>query len=367
MAFQILNQPSFGGQAGSALGEGLTALANMKMQEYAQKKELAKTTAGLTPIFGSQLAQQLAPLGSDTINTLLKAYIERGGPMGGQQAQQPGMPQLPGMQDANQQSIMPGMNDQDILKTLQQPGAMGPGGLEALKTMGNNMTQPQQQQQGNGLWDVLSRPKPETPEMKLQRELAKNAAKQRERLFGRKETAQKEEKAEANKLAKAKVINPILTQVQTQLGNSKKAAELSRDMLLEGQKLHKSGKWPGTLVRNLPENVRDILVDDKHFRKLGSLASQLVSAKASSGKGIPSQARIKLEAMAKAGPHLDWESFKELLLKNIEDYKEEQKRVNFVKSLKNLDNGGYPEDLPILLAEYDANNAFSSAEGVPNA
>jgi hypothetical protein len=107
MAIQILPQYNSGERIGSALGEGLTALANFKIGQLQQRKALSRLQSGLTPIFGSERAEALSNLPESILRPLVQEELAKPREAEARQRLESGLSELFGTEKAKTYANLP--------------------------------------------------------------------------------------------------------------------------------------------------------------------------------------------------------------------------------------------------------------------
>jgi hypothetical protein len=313
MPLQILpRETNWGESLGTGLGAGLSkgmqALADMKMQEYAQRQQASRAQSALEqygiPKEQAQAVSQMDPMMQQAY---FKNYLQA--------------PQNEAYANAWQQILGGGQQaplPETGIKTLMADQQAGMPSLKGLS-----------KEQIEKLGPIA------LTEQYRQKKLAG-------------EIAQRERQQEFKEMESVK---PFLHAEKEDYKAQKQAADIARKMLdnLERNK----AKWPGTLVGNLPTAAQSLLIRDPHVRKYIADANSLVSALAGTRKGVPTNFKLKLEALSKADLSQPIEAQREILQDVISKAQTAEERIRFAHSLKDKKTGKYPLDIEQKVTDYE--------------
>ena len=346
----IQTGPSVGGALGSttgkAIGEGLSALAHHKLQELGQRQqEVYAQKVGISPDV-TRWVNSLDPKSKEqayqNISGLveLSQHLEKQNQMSQQQPnpmqtqpdqQMPFQPQ--GQQPGNVLEQLLSYNTQKQAMGQQQPQGQQLGGLNAL--MGAQQGQVPQAAQPS---------QPAQEQFDYSKLFQSSADRRSKETLGLKEGAQQFREQQS--------IKPFLHAEVEDYKAKKNAGDIAKSML-ENIKTNKD-RWPGPLVGNLPVSAQNLIVRDKNVRKFIADANSLVTALAGTRKGVPTNFKLKLEALSKADLSQPIETQEELLKDVIKKSKQAADRQKYISGLKK--DGKYPLDIEQKVVEYDLRN-----------
>lgn len=142
--------------------------------------------------------------------------------------------------------------------------------------------------------------------------------------------------------AEQESVKPFLHKEAEDLKAQKQARDIAENML-KNLKKNKS-RWPGAIVGNLPDAVKSVFIRDPNVRKYIADANSLVSALAGTRKGVPTNFKLKLEALSKADLSQPIEAQEEILEDVIDKYEKAKERQKFIASQRDS-RGQYPLDI----------------------
>ena len=318
---------SFGQGLSSGLSQGMQALANMKMQQYAQRQQSARTQSALEqygiPKGQAQAVSQMDPamqqayfknyLQAPQNEAYANAWQQLLG--GGQQTPMPGM----GMQalTAGQQNGMPAM-----------PGQATQQGVPSLKGLSR--------EQIEKLGPIA------LTEQYRQKKLASDAT------FKQQAADLAQEKQTTNEI---EAVRPFIERENAQLKSLKNAADLAKTMQDIVKKSYH--KFPGIVARNLPTSLGDYLITDPDVSRYMSGLNEMPLLMAQTRKGMPSNYKIQLEQLAKARAGQPAKAQINILQEPINKYNEELQRSHFIESLRDKKTGLLPVNVEEKALQYD--------------
>jgi hypothetical protein len=304
---------SLGGGLGRGLSSGMQALANMKMQEYAQRQQAAKNEAFFNTLPG--MTPEKAKAWSDA-------------PLG---LQQTGLKEL--MNAPRKEAFSTGLG---LINKLGQPG---------------QASDIDQQQLQEALSKMNAEDQYKTMQLINQQEANKiNAAEKLEKS----QRANKElELQESNK------ITPFIKTEQTTssiIGDVGKDARRIKQILMRHKK-----DWPNWISGLIQGAAGGKLTFNPEMREFYKLTSALPVKLGNALKGQPTNMKIKLVAEGKPDISSPWQTNMDLVQTLIDADEENKKRTLF--RIKQKKNDKYPVDIDQRMADYDA--AVNSPEEYP--
>jgi hypothetical protein len=315
---QIYQGQSLGGSLGSAFGTGLggtlSQLANQRANRLKQQAGLSGVP-GISP----EQAEQLANLDPQTLGPVLKELISQprraafGNAVSGLANR---LFQVPGSQGENQEQ------EPIDLSQLNPQEA-----LQLINTQLNAENRKSQQEEKQREFD--------------------------ERLAQRK--SEQEEKSALKKeeqdLKYATSVRPFLKEQQKEYSQQKKVKRLAQDALkiIEANK----DSWPGAITGNLPIALQTLFQRNPAIRKYMADIDQLVLEKAGTRKGNPTEWKVKLEQLGKAGTDKPVQTQIDILKDIIRDADEVEEDQRYIHSTKNKETGRYPLDIEQRLVGFD--------------
>ncbi len=147
-----------------------------------------------------------------------------------------------------------------------------------------------------------------------------------------------------------RALEPVLKAEAEDYKNNRSVEDTAERMLKNLQK--NKHKFPGALVGNLPASAQSVLLRDKDVREYVADANSLVSALVSTKRGLPTNYKLKLEALSKADLSQPIETQEKILKNVIKRSKQATERQKFINSLKDQESN-YPLDLRQRLVDYD--------------
>jgi len=267
MAVQILNNPSFGGRLGESLGTGLRALAEQKLNEFAQQRQQGAAAQRIQATgFNPGFAQFLSGYAPEQQVQILKQLGESG---------------------ALESLLAPQESQQQYQPTPQE---------QAFQQMGipGQDNQPQQFQEQPQMAEQVAAQQPQAAPTNVAQAFARPSRKQ---VL---EQATLKEKQRGNDIRQAalnKSDNDKLLDTHAEDVKIMKPARDTALKMIDILKKH-ADKFPKFYAtRRLDPaiwNDEDISLYDSYAKKLAVLAAQ-------SRRGNPTNAKIKLEEAIKAG------------------------------------------------------------------
>lgn len=220
------------------------------------------------------------------------------------------------------------LQNPQFLMQLNQPGGQGgqggEGGVNALNANESGMTPEKAQLLSN----IFTSPKDRMAQELLQ--LKKESAAQ---------------KSQAH-------LQPFLQERFKQYEADKRIKTIAKSMLENIQK--NKASFPNRFVGNLPEGAQNILIRNPHVRKYMANSNSLVKLLANSDtRGQITNAKLKLEQLAKAHVGMPIDTQEEILKEILEGVDRGERSIKQMDKLKNKETGRYPDDLRSKLAEYD--------------
>jgi hypothetical protein len=293
---------------GSGLGEGLQQLANMKLQEYAQRQQAGKNEAFFNTMPG--MTPEKAKALSNTSPELQQLFYK------------------------NQMNAPLREVFAKALGQAQQTGVPG-----------------QEQGSNQELTSLLAQLPPEKalPIIQLQETIKSRQAQQSL-------AAQKEENRqakEATNLAEThrKEIVPYIHETNQAYEDSKEMGSLAKE--IEKLLPYAKNKWPTGAIALFDPNYQEALVRDPVIRKIGQLSQKIALAAAKSGKGLPSVYRIKAEEGAKLKQTMPFWTVESIVKDIIGNEKKEGRRIMHRDYQRNKKTGEYPLDIETRMVHYD--------------
>lgn len=104
-------------------------------------------------------------------------------------------------------------------------------------------------------------------------------------------------------------------------------------------------KWPGALRGNLTGKAQELFERDPDVREYKTLSNEVITAKAKTGRGVPSRARLILEAAAKADLSQPVKTQRAIWDRLIKDAKDKQRILKDALDERDPKTGKYPLDL----------------------
>ena len=131
----------------------------------------------------------------------------------------------------------------------------------------------------------------------------------------------------------------------------KKQKEIAEEMLniVNNYK----GKFPGAIMGNVPEPLKKMWINDPKVRRFMQLQAELVRASAEKGGGRASKYLYQLAEAGKTGVGQPIETMQTALKNYIDEYGESKDREKHKATLRDKKTGRYPTDLPDRLTEYE--------------
>lgn len=162
----------------------------------------------------------------------------------------------------------------------------------------------------------------------------------------------RKEQSEANKQSfrEQQALQPFLNKEAADIQAQKRSADIAEDMLDNLKKNKK--KWPGFFKGNLSAFAGEKVLRDPDIRKYIADAHKLVSAEANKRRGLPTNFKLKLEALSKADLSQPYETQVKLLEDIIASRDESRARQRFIDSQKDI-QGNYPKDIQRKVIEFD--------------
>jgi len=321
------------GQASANMAEGISsgmqALANLKLQQMAQRQQQLQTQQALQGLPGMtpQMAQGIGGLPPQLANTYLqnllnepmeREYAKAWNMMAQQQTGQAPQTELPTSQFAQQASQMP---------PEQVVGPYTPYNVQ----QGMPQQIPQtagQQPSAQPSMPSVSRMKPQqfTQLMNYVAQTKKQVSKQQKDL--------------------APVVNNQLKDYSVMA----RAGRVAKEALSNLQA--NSKQFPGMIIGNLPEKLQQLLIRNPNVRKYQADINRLVKELSGTTKGNVTNLKIKLEQSSKANVSQPIEAQAAILQEVIDESDRVGNATQFMESLKDRE-GHYPDDVSSKIAEFD--------------
>lgn len=379
MALTVIDEPSFGGRLGAAVGGGLSGLMENLVQKKAQELQRNKRAMGYEQGFGlnKEAAQMLAGAPDDFQQLALKSLIEAQQNEQFQKTLNPeqfsglgamgamGQQQHPSLEQA-MQSLGTGVSGEPsnaiemalqkgLPKLLQQEQISKPAALpqEPLSKIGPQAVQQQQKQkEGKTLQDTFKN-RPLSPQLAIKAE----EFKQRERLLERKLSATEQQKVDAETLPTYKEVNKA----------AKAAKESNARLSRMKHLLDKGNVQTHTLLRGLRTlghipylgpifNAVNSMISNPDTQEFEKLSSEFVKdAKPFFGNRMTQQ---EVELYLKTVPNLlQSAAGQKRVIRNLQIFNDAADLRQKAMSQIIKDNGGKrPRDLDELIEDRIGNN-----------
>lgn len=309
MAITILPQATSNmGELSQGISSGLQNLANMKMQEYAQRQQAAKN---------EQFFNTLPGMTSENAKALSNASPE--------------------LQQLFYKNSINAPLREVFAKALGQAQQTGTPGQEQANTA--------------ELTNLLAQLPPEKalPIIQLQETIKSRQAQQ---SLAQQKEANKQAK-EATQLAEThrKEIAPYIQRTNQAYEDAKEMSSLAKqiDKLLPYAK----NKWPTGAIALFDPSFQEATVRDPVIRKIGQLSQRIALAAAKSGKGLPSVYRIKAEEGAKLKQTMPFWTVESIVKDIVGNEKKEARRIMHRDYQRNKKTGEYPLDIETRMVHYD--------------
>jgi len=324
------------GQVGSGLGSGFQALANMKMQDYMNRQQMALQQEQMRYQQGLQREQQQYQQGIQQKNNL-------------QTLMAMGYPQEKAQQMA---STDPALLKEIIKYDMQQKGNEPLAQTIASMFGGNQQNIQQEPMQGGE--QLQTKPTISAEQLKAvpRHDLLQTAQMLGKRQQHAEDLAFKKEQAlEKGGREEQKQLKTFLDEDRKKFQGLKKQKEIAEEMLniVNNYK----GKFPGAIMGNLPDTFKKMWITDPKVRRFMQLQAELVRTSAEKGGGRASKYLYQLAEQGKTGVGQPIETIQTALKNYIDEYGQSKDKERFKTTLKNKKTGRYPVDLPDRLAEYD--------------
>jgi hypothetical protein len=307
---------------GAGLSEGMKALADMKMKEYAQRQQAAKNEAffktlpGMTPENAQALSNASPELQQLFYKNMANAPLREVFAQALGKAQQGGQP---GQEQGNAEELT------NLLAQLPPEKALPI--IQLQETIKSRQAQ-----------QDLARQKQELTQQKQEFVQQKEAHKQ---------AREKEQLSEERR----KEVAPYIRQTNQAYQDAKEMSSLAEQI----QKLlpYAKNKWPSGAIALFDPNYQEAAVRDPVIRKIGQLSQKIALTAAKSGKGLPSVYRIKAEEGAKLKQTMPFWTVESIVKDIIGNEKKEARRIMHRDYQRNKKTGQYPIDIETRMVHYD--------------
>lgn len=175
----------------------------------------------------------------------------------------------------------------------------------------------------------------------------KDTQQEKKRQFDEKQEVKKEEQD----LKYNNSVKPFLREQAKSYQEQKEIKKLAESAL----KIIKENRndWPGAIMGNLPTSVQSLIQRNPKIRKYMADIDNLVLLKANSRKGVPSNFKIKMEQLGKAGTDKPVDTQIEILEDIIRQADEVEQDQRYIHSTKDKESGRYPLDIAQNLVEFN--------------
>jgi hypothetical protein len=146
-----------------------------------------------------------------------------------------------------------------------------------------------------------------------------------------------------------KSLDPFLTEESKEYAAQEEVARIAEDMLKTLRK--NKSKWPGAVPGFISTVTNGAFIRDPEIRKYIADADKLIIELGQTRKGVPSNYKLKLEALAKANLSQPVKTQEEILQSLIDKKDRVQARQEFIEEQKDQ-NGNYPLDIKRRTLEY---------------
>lgn len=145
-------------------------------------------------------------------------------------------------------------------------------------------------------------------------------------------------------------IKPFIHAEREDYKAQKQAANIAQSMLKNIDQIEK--KWPSALVGSMPIEMQRVYIRDPQIRKFIADSNALVSALAGTRKGVPTNYKLKLEALSKSDLSMPPQTAREILNDVLTKFEDVKDRLKYINTQKN-ENGKLPVDIEQRTSAFD--------------
>lgn len=369
MAITILPQSdtawgNIASQAGKGIGQGLEALANMKMQEY-QNKQLYKQQQEQQEAQYKQIENDLDQAGLGQFKSfiripggidLARTLAQGGFNFPGQQQQSGTMQQQPSSIAQTMNTLNPQGQDQQMSDTgmnmqqqgmMQQPNMMQPSMTsDPTQALRNSAYNTPQMQQARALENQRekSREKRDLQKQKFAKENTKIGFENKEK------EALGTEKRQEDKEIRQDNIKYINQQLPIHESNQYVGQKVKKARAI----LDKYGKeFPTGLAKYSNEQLQKILIQNPHVRDFMNLMSDIVLKRSTEVKGQPRAWEKDLISDTKAAINQPLETMYSRLNELDEDTRLDAERLAYETAVSRANKKGRPVGLSKAMSDFE--------------
>ena len=356
MAITFPTIKSAGQNIGEALGSGFQALADMKMKEYSQRQQMKMQQQAQQENMryqqGLQQEQQLWKQGVSQENNL-QTLMAMGYPQEKAQAMANTDPAL--LKEIVKYDMQQGGNEAlaEIVSSLyggnQQNGQQAPMQNEQPMLPGQEQ---QPTQTGTNIPVNKLKALPRRDLITTTQMIGKQKQHEENLAFKKSEALKKHGETEEKGARKEQeVLKSFLDEDRQKFQSLKEQKHIAEEMLniVNNYK----GKFPGTIMGNVPDQLKKMWINDPKVRRFMELQAKLVRASAEKGGGRASKNLYQLAEAGKTGVGQPVETIQESLRNYLDEYEQGKYREQHKANLRDKKTGRYPTDLPDRLTEYE--------------